>query len=197
MKYIKSFITCIVISFVVWGVFEFMIASGFIFTWVQLQNPPTKPIKLVGLYPGLYSTIVIKSEDGKNYYNYGGKESKWIGESDFVFTEEDLKNSSMTDCNIDEPMFISLFITNRDVVECYQYYVKYPEASANLTVVLDQNGNIWENHKWLVRSGLVTVSRFILVLLLAIILKIFWLVIIAVKKILFRFQQNSNFIGIL
>jgi hypothetical protein len=94
-------------------------------------------------------------------------------------------------------MFISLFITNRDVVECYQYYVKYPEASANLTVVLDQNGNIWENHKWLVRSGLVTVSRFILVLLLAIILKIFWLVIIAVKKILFRFQQNSNFIGIL
>ena len=184
MKYIKSFIICIVISVVVWAVSEILITRGFILTWVQLQNLPSKPVKLVGLYPGLYYTIVIKSEDGKNYYSYGGKESNWVNESesDCILTEEDIKNSSMTVCKLDDPKFVGLVIRNKQIIGCYQYYVQYPEAAADLTVVLDQNGNVWENHKWLGATSFnIVVSAFVQILLFAIVLEAGWLTIVSIK----------------
>ena len=87
-------------------------------------------------------------------------------------------------------MFIGLYIRKKKIVECYQYHVQYPEAAANLIVVLDQHGEVWQSHKFLGGWGSVTISPFILVLLLAIVLEIFWLVLLGIKNILFRFIKK-------
>src|SRR5688572_4699743 len=148
MNYLKSFLFFLLTSVIL--VFNMFPSWGLdyseIFNWEKLSSPPSRVDKLIGIFPDLYFTIVVKSENGQIYHNYEGR-SDWFEESksEFVISEKIPDHLAMKPCDVNGLMSVGFLLNGITVVECYEMYIQFPETSGYVKILLDQSGNIWEN----------------------------------------------------
>ena len=182
MKYLKSFLFFLLISTLILGILSIKNSQTL---WEKLPELPSKPVKLKGIYSGVYYNIAVESENGKAYI-INDRDLIWVDESvsDFSALHDGANNHLIGACDPNNSKLIDFRKKDIKTVGCYQFHVQYNHDAANLIVILDQDGNVWQNHEWIRPkfSPILIISIF----LLSLVLELIFLVFLGIKNIIFR-----------